>query len=67
MNDPIVLDFYRQLVIFQDNPTTPDIIFAAVDHLKQDILHSLARRLGLEYEYSLHQRQVRISRTASAA
>ena len=67
MNDPIVLDLYRQLVIFQDNLTTPDIIFRAVDHLKQDTLHALARRLGLEYEYSLRQRQVRISRPASAA
>jgi hypothetical protein len=62
MNDPYVLAIYTQLVIFDQDLTKHDVTFYQADYSTQDTLHSLARRFGLEYEYSLHFQRVRISR-----
>jgi hypothetical protein len=66
MNDPVVLGLYTQLVLFQHDAVRDDTTFQNPDHSTQDILHSLARKLGLEYEYSLCMMQVRISKTTPA-
>jgi hypothetical protein len=62
MNDPYVLAIYTQLVIFEQDLTKHDVTFSQADYSTQDTLHSLARRFGLEYEYSLQFQRVRISR-----
>jgi hypothetical protein len=66
MNDPVVLGLYTQLVLFQHDVVMDDTTFENPDHSAQDILHSLARKLGLEYEYSLCMMQVRISKPTPA-
>lgn len=63
MNVPWVLDLYTQLVIFQRDSIKTEISFENSDHSKQDVLHALARKLGLEYENSLLLRRVTISKT----
>lgn len=64
MNSPFVLDLYTQLVKFQQDTNQPEIIFDGPDHVLQDLLHALARKLGLEFEYSLRYRRVCISKTS---
>lgn len=56
------MELYTQLAIFQRDATRIEISFENSDHSEQDILHSLARKLGLEYENSLRLRQVTISK-----
>lgn len=62
MNDPAVLGLYTQLFMFQQDTKRQEFVFCSPDYFMQDILHSLARTLGLEYEHSLRPPQVRISR-----
>ena len=62
MNDPYVLAIYTRLVRFEQDLTKHAVTFSPADHATQDTLHSLARTLGLEYEYSLQFRKVRVSR-----
>ncbi|KAE8445419.1 hypothetical protein EG329_013432 [Mollisiaceae sp. DMI_Dod_QoI] len=62
MNDPFVLDLYTQLVKLQNDIVQWQLLFDSPDHSLQDLLHLLARKVGLEFEYSLSLRQVRISR-----
>jgi hypothetical protein len=62
MNDPTVLGLYMQLFMFQQDSTRNEFVFCSPNHFIQYTLHSLARMLGLEYEYSLRPSQVRISR-----
>jgi hypothetical protein len=66
MNDPFTLDLYTQLIIFKQNLAQSEFGFFNADHLMQDILHSLARKLGLEYEYSLHTKHVKISKNSAS-
>lgn len=62
MNDPYVLEIYTQLAVFKQDLAKHDVTFSRVDRSTQDTLHSLARKLELEYEYSLQLQRVRISR-----
>jgi hypothetical protein len=62
MNDPIVLGFYTQLFMFQQDSKRQEFVFYSPDPFIQDTLHSLARMLGLQYEHSIRPSQVRISR-----
>lgn len=61
MNDPLVLELYTQLVEFRRDSTKENITFKNPNHSIQDLFHSLARKLGLEYEYSLSLGYVRVS------
>ena len=62
MNNPYVLDLFTQLVVFQGDSTQNQMSFANSDHSKQDVLHSLARKLG--FEYALRLKEVTISKTS---
>lgn len=64
MNDPEVLDLYTQLVVFKTNTSTEKALFENPSHRIQDTLHALARKLKLEYEYSLQSRQIQIPRSS---
>ena len=64
MNDSYALDLYTKLVVFQRDNARNKVEFDNSDHSKQDVLHSLARKLGLEYEHSLLRRQATISKTS---
>lgn len=63
MNDPAVLDLYTQLVIFQQDFIREEFVFPNADPAMQDTLHSLSRKLNLEYEHSLRPEQVKISKS----
>jgi hypothetical protein len=65
MNNPVVLEFYTQLILLQHDASKDHAVFENPDHVAQGILHALARKLGFEYEYSLLKMQVTISKPAS--
>jgi len=65
MNNPVVLEFYTQLILLQHDVGKDHAVFENPDHVAQGVLHALARRLGFEYEYSLLKMQVTISKPAS--
>ncbi|CZR65689.1 uncharacterized protein PAC_15589 [Phialocephala subalpina] len=62
MNDPFVLDLYTKLVKFQLDTARTQAIYDHPNHATQDLLHSLARKLSLEFEYSLSLQRVCLSR-----
>jgi hypothetical protein len=67
MNEPTVLGLYTQLFMSQQDSTKKEFVFCSPDHFIQGPLHSLARKLGLEYEHSLRPSQVRISKPPHAS
>jgi len=64
MNDPLVLNLYTQLVKFQQDIFREHITFDDPNRSLQNLLHSLARQLDLEYEYSLSFTRVKISKAS---
>ena len=65
MNNPVVLELYTQLILLQHDAGKDHTIFENPDHVAQGVLHALARKLGFEYEYSLLNMQVTISKPTS--
>jgi hypothetical protein len=66
MNDPIVLDLYRRLCVFEANPSENEVLFSDPDRGKQWVLCSLAHDLKLQYEYRLDERQAKVSKPRQA-
>ena len=62
LNDPSALVLYNQVFLFKNNNLLNNVEFAGKSNKEQNILHSVAHGLGLEYEYSLAARTVRICR-----
>ncbi|KAH8668091.1 hypothetical protein BGZ60DRAFT_528428 [Tricladium varicosporioides] len=63
LNDQSNLDLYTRLVLFKNDKSQNETLWQNPDKCLQRSLQSLAHKLDLEYEYSLHTRVVRISRT----
>ena len=51
MNIPCNLEFYRQIVEFENDNTKAEILFRNLDRPQQRALQSLAHNRNLEYEY----------------
>ena len=63
MNDPENLELYSQILTFKNDTVKEDLVFRDQVSSSQRCLQTLAHSLGLEYEYSLPGRTVRISRS----
>jgi hypothetical protein len=63
MNDESILQLYSCLLLFKNDVSQPEIKWQDPDYGLQRALQSLAHKLNLEYEYSLHTRVAHISRT----
>lgn len=62
MNDPQNLGLYSQILTFKNDTAREDLVFRDQVSSSQRSLQTLAHSLGLEYEYYLPGRTVRISR-----
>jgi len=62
MNDPVALDLYAQLIIFQRDFERAAIHFSGSDDSMQDTLLSLARKVGLEFECCPRPRLIKNTR-----
>ena len=49
MNDPKVLELYMQLAFFRRDLFSEELLFRNPDQSLQYLIHSLARKLDLEY------------------
>lgn len=67
MNIPCNLEFYRQIVEFENGITRTELTFHGLDHSKQRTVQSLAHSRGLEYEYQQGYAKVFRSPMASFA
>ncbi|KAF8864006.1 hypothetical protein BDZ45DRAFT_74428 [Acephala macrosclerotiorum] len=62
MNDPWTLSCYSQMIIFQNDSSRLHFVFEDPSHTQQQVIQSLAHRVGLEYEYNLLTRRAVVSR-----
>jgi hypothetical protein len=51
MNDPKVLELYMELALFRRDLFSEELLFWNPDHSLQYLIHSLARKLDLEYVF----------------
>ncbi|KUJ23250.1 uncharacterized protein LY89DRAFT_177118 [Mollisia scopiformis] len=66
MNDPETVAVYTRLVRFQSDIFSEEIAFGDPDSSLRRIIHDLAHRLGLEFEFSLLTRCARVTRPIPA-
>ena len=65
LNDPSNLALYNQIFLFHNDLSRSEVLFSGHSNAEQRTLQSLAHRLGLDYEYSLATRTVRICRPSA--
>ena len=57
MNEPEALKVYRDLLLFREHSSLPEFLFDDPIFWKQGVLCTVAKSLGLEYEYHLSIQQ----------